>query len=168
MMKIVSEAWGKYSQDLRAYWESFDIEELQNIGTYEDLLRPTINLILNTALCSKGFDGFNANRITVVDDGDYQGSLLFLIPLNTYQPDPYEYLITACYYGSCSGCDALQRAEWQDNKEDIVNDFMALCLNLLQNLRFVYPSSYYTTGLYEFFSESELTDESSKFPEYYF
>lgn len=46
--------------------------------------------------------------ITVLDHGDWQGTLLLTIPVEGYQPRYY--LATKVSYGSCSACDALQSA----------------------------------------------------------
>ena len=75
-------------------------------------------------------------KITEIDNGDYQGTLLFLIPFDTYQPFEYEYLMTFVGYGSCSGCDTLQSIQHgyhQKLTEGQVNDFMTLCKDILTN-----------------------------------
>lgn len=49
------------------------------------------------------------DTIHVIDDGDYQGTYLFLIPEKTYQP--HDYYLIKVWYGSCSGCDTFQANE---------------------------------------------------------
>jgi hypothetical protein len=44
-------------------------------------------------------------RITEIDDGSYQGILVYVIGAVGYQPDTYWYVKVG--YGSCSGCDTL-------------------------------------------------------------
>lgn len=76
------------------------------------------------------------DRVHEIDDGDYQGTLIYLIPFNSYQPDPEDYRMTFAWYGSCSGCDALQSAQsWGDGKltEQQVKDFMSICKDLICN-----------------------------------
>jgi hypothetical protein len=52
--------------------------------------------------------------MTVIDDGDYQGTQIFIIPTDTYQPSVKDYVMTDTYYGSCSGCDTLQAISGYD------------------------------------------------------
>jgi ABC-type multidrug transport system ATPase subunit len=75
---------------------------------------------------------------------NYQGTLLYMIPLKTYQPSEYDYLMTYIGYGSCSGCDTLEAIRmwfWDDtdyvepDKENkFVKDMMGLCKDLVQNI----------------------------------
>lgn len=76
------------------------------------------------------------NRIHQVDDGDYQGTLVYVIAEKGYQPSAYWYVRIA--YGSCSGCDTLQ-AIWgyTDGKPtpDQTSQYMTLSLHVLQQLK---------------------------------
>ncbi len=77
------------------------------------------------------------NRIHTIDDGNYQGYMLWIIASNGYQPSTY--WATSSYYGSCSGCDTFQAIRgyrWEgkpDEKE--VEGYMTLALHLLQQFR---------------------------------
>ncbi len=76
-------------------------------------------------------------RIYEIVDGDYQGTLVFIIGAMGYQPN--EYFITKIYYGSCSGCDTLQSIyeyseENKPNKEQI-KSYMSLALHLIQKMK---------------------------------
>lgn len=51
-------------------------------------------------------DAPHPERIHQIDDGDYQGTLIFVIGAGGYQPSRYWYVKVG--YGSCSGCDTLQ------------------------------------------------------------
>ena len=79
--------------------------------------------------------------MTVIDNGDYQGTQIFIIPINTYQPGVDEYVYTHTYYGSCSGCDTLQAIQsWDGDElpnEEQVKDYMELALHLLQKCHFM-------------------------------
>jgi len=82
-------------------------------------------------------DGLNPDpeRITVVDHGDYQGSLLFIIAAKGYQPS--NYWATECNYGSCSGCDTLQSICNYDDcqpSDEQANDYLTLSLHLAQKM----------------------------------
>lgn len=133
MTHIMKMRWDMYKDDLRK-----SLAERTDLNTcgYEDLVKLTFEIIYNSYETAD-YGKLNLNRITTIDDGDYQGTLLFMIPFDTYQPAPHEYIMTAIYYGSCSGCDALQAAQdgWRDkplNDRQIV-DFMDICKDLVCN-----------------------------------
>ncbi len=76
--------------------------------------------------------------MTVIDNGDYQGTLIYIIPRDTYQPDVEDYLVTNNYYGSCSGCDTLQAITEYSSKplsNGQIEDLMTLALHLVQRLK---------------------------------
>lgn len=101
---------------------------------YVDLLKMTVECILNSNEQGVKWD---SEEITVIDNGDYQGTLLFLIPEATYQPCEYEYLMTYVGYGSCSGCDTLQAIQtWgeSDVNDETIEEFMTLCRHLVTNM----------------------------------
>lgn len=82
------------------------------------------------------WEGPDATRIHQIDDGDYQGTLLFVIPEIGYQPHKYYYVMVD--YGSCSGCDTLQRIrDYSDlpPTEQQVADYMTLALHIVQKLK---------------------------------
>ena len=75
----------------------------------------------------------DCTKIHKIDDGDYQGTLLFIIPERTYQP--HKYWAIKVYYGSCSGCDTLQAiSEYSSDlpTEEQIKDYMNLSLNIVQ------------------------------------
>ena len=102
---------------------------------YEVLLKLVIQKVLNVDSNYTWSD-----NITVVDDGDYQGSLLFAIHLDAYQPSTEDYLLTFTYYGSCGSCDTLMGAYGNANKESQIQDYMAICKDLVCNT--VVPFNY--------------------------
>ena len=74
------------------------------------------------------------NAISEIDDGDYQGVLLFVIPEDIYHP--YDYWYVRVFYGSCSGCDTLQSIlYYSDSKEQQINDLFTLALHIFQGLK---------------------------------
>ena len=131
MLKIVVEKWWKNKNKLEA---AYRFKTGWNSCSYLDIVKETINSILND---NDGYTKWDIEHITEIDNGDYQGTLLYLIPENTYQPSSDEYLMTYVYYGSCSGCDTLQAIqEWSEGplKEDQIKEFMMLSLHLLENM----------------------------------
>lgn len=80
---------------------------------------------------------YKPDRITIVDDGDWQGTQLFLIPEDVYPPSPGQYLLTHTYYGSCSGCDTLKKINQYEAglpSEDQIAAYMTLLLHLIQKM----------------------------------
>ena len=86
---------------------------------------------------------FDIGNLHEIDDGDYQGTLLYIIPKKTYQPSYWEYVATYVYYGSCSGCDTLLGilSYGEDLPNEVqVKEYAELCLDILQHCK--YPFNY--------------------------
>lgn len=131
MMKYCLDRWNRNERILE---DSIKKSATLNSCEYVDLVKLVVDVILNDDGEARRWDSEN---ITVVDNGDYQGTQLFLIPAKCYQPSEYEYLMTYVGYGSCSGCDTLQSIQcWEDKPLTLgqVKDFMALCKDLLTNM----------------------------------
>ena len=138
MIKEFCEAWEKNNGRLREYISSHDQGEYSSYKElvcklFEHCINPYMkNLIKNSC----GDETFSIDKITEIDNGDYQGTLLFIIPRNIDQPDVSNYVFTSVYYGSCSYCDTLQgihQYSYGLPSEDQVNDYMYLLLHLLEN-----------------------------------
>ena len=99
-------------------------------GNYIDIVGCIVNNVLNET-AGHNFEKYNANKITVIDNGNYQGSQIFAIPMDTYQPAPYEYIFCYAYYGSCSGCDALLAAT-------CIEDIMQIALHIFQSMKYLW------------------------------
>lgn len=131
MIKIMKELWNKHEKELRERLaKRTDVHQME----YVDLVHLTFETIFNG---DEGEDKLNLKEMTEIDNGDYQGTLLYLIPFKTYQPAEYEYLMTYIGYGSCSGCDALQAAKsWCDEgalTEAELKAVMAICKDIVSN-----------------------------------
>lgn len=75
-------------------------------------------------------------RIHEIDDGEYQGTLLFVIPSDTYQPWNYWYVKVD--YGSCSGCDTLMailEGDFGDTIDEKADALFTLALHIVQGLK---------------------------------
>ena len=140
MIKYCIEKWDKNKDLLRS---SLNNNELLNhvlnkndddpleYLEYKDLVKLTVMFILNDE------NEWNVNKIKEIDDGDYQGTLLYLIPEDTYQPNSSEYLMTFVEYGSCSACDTLQTIQcYLDirSRDKSIDDLMNLCKDLICNM----------------------------------
>jgi hypothetical protein len=81
-------------------------------------------------------DDPDQERITGIDHGEYQGTILYVIAEKGYQPSIYWYV--KIDYGSCSGCDTLQAIrEYSDGPPtpEQVNDYMMLALHIVQGIK---------------------------------
>ena len=75
-------------------------------------------------------------RIHEINDGDYQGTLVYVIGGGGYQPSRYWWVMVD--YGSCSGCDTLEgiREYGSDAPtESQIDEYMTLALHIVQGLR---------------------------------
>lgn len=88
------------------------------------------------AISSNDYDDLDAERIHEINDGNYQGTLLYVIATTGYRPDKYWTMKVS--YGSCSGCDTLQNIhEYSDDPptKDQIEAYMTLALHIVQGLK---------------------------------
>jgi len=74
-------------------------------------------------------------RIHEIDDGDYQGTLLYIIGAKGYQPNTY--WSVKVVYGSCSGCDTLQSISEYSNEPpttEQADDYTKLALDIVTGI----------------------------------
>lgn len=129
MLPEIIKQWETNKARLEEYFETTEQKEYCN--SYLDIVKKIFELVL----IEKQYE---LEKITVVDDGNYQGTQIFLIPEDTYQPSVDEYIITHTYYGSCSGCDTLQGINsYEDGlpTDEQVKDYMMLALHLVQKMK---------------------------------
>lgn len=131
MIAYCLEKWNKNKDKLEAYLrENIDLYNVE----YLDIVKMVVTHILNDDPQDFVWD---IDKITEIDNGDYQGTLLFLIPEESYQPSEYEYLMTYVGYGSCSGCDTLMSIQPDIDElldEEGLRDYMALCKDIITNM----------------------------------
>lgn len=121
MLKYCVDQWEKNKGNLREALEQFDFDK--DYMGYKVLMSLIITHILENKWDSENF--------TTIDDGDYQGTLLFVIPERTYQPGAGDYLMTYVEYGSCSCCDTMLAILGSDT---MVEDLMTLALHMIQHM----------------------------------
>lgn len=107
--------------------------------SYEELVRELVGRVL-----TEGVDHYHGpltgERIHRIDDGPYQGTEIYLIATDTYQPGASDYIWFDNYYGSCSGCDTLQSISNYDDgppTEAQVNKYMDLALHMVQRMKWL-------------------------------
>lgn len=134
MLKICRDKWNKNSKKLE---NTLRYDSKLNSYDYAKLVEITFDIIFNDDSNEYGED-LNVALITEIDNGDYQGTLLYLIPFETYQPSEYQYLMTYVGYGTCSGCDTLESIRAYGDYDNFVTekqlkDYMMLCKDIITN-----------------------------------
>lgn len=136
MIKEFVEKWDKYKENLENYFRNTRQEEYQD---YKDIVKALFENVINKDE-TDSWNKFNLKKMTLIDDGDYQGTQIFIIPLDVYQPNTSNYVVTNTYYGSCSGCDALMAIQDYEvglPNEEQIKDYMELALHLLQKCKWL-------------------------------
>lgn len=136
MLKILADKWGKNKDKLQKVFA--EGKEFCNCN-YKKIVETVFNVIYNDEDSVKELNVLNTRAMTEIDDGDYQGTLVYLIPFETYQPSAGDYLMTYIGYGSCSCCDtllAIQSENGYDTEyltKEQVSSYMQLAAHILQN-----------------------------------
>lgn len=127
MIAKIVEAWEKNKHLVRKSFEE------KHPSEYIDIVKAVVQNISGDP--HNGDPEFG--EIHEINDGDYQGTLLYVIAGETYQPS--KYYCVKVDYGSCSHCDTLQRIQEDDDDErpteSQVNDYMTLALHIVQGLK---------------------------------
>ena len=140
MLDYMVAAWEEAKPAIRARFKA------GHPDSYKDILTIVVEQ-MNPHLADQGCGhALKVDRIHELDDGDYQGTLVFLIPFDVYQPS--EYVLTKVDYGSCSACDTFQSVRYSEfgsyseestdapNKLQ-VDQYMTLALHLVQGMKIV-------------------------------
>lgn len=131
MIKYCKDKWNKNNNMLyNALSKKLKLSELEDY-TYKDLVKLSVKYILN----DEGVV-WDIDNITEIDNGDYQGTLLYLIPKSTCQPSEEDYLMTYVGYGSCSVCDTLEGIQYgyYEDSTQIIQEYMMLCKDIICNM----------------------------------
>lgn len=135
MIQEFIKKWDSRKDFLREHLETCKGEDI----TYSYLVEKIFKIVINDS-DRYGYKNFDTEKMIVIDHGDYQGTLIFIIPAKTYQPSIEDYVVTHNYYGSCSGCDTLMWIlEYEDGylSESQIDELMTLCLHLVQKMKFL-------------------------------
>ena len=109
-----------------------DIFKAGHPQCYADIVEDVITILSGG---ENDWETPDPDRIHEIDDGDYQGTLVYVIGANGYQPSTYWAVMVS--YGSCSGCDTLQSIHNYDSglpTDEQVKDYMTLALHIVQGL----------------------------------
>ena len=129
MIKNFVDIYMEHKGEMKDYFSKQHPEE------YKDIVTKAVEII---AKYDKNYPTMDAENIHEINDGDYQGTLLYIIPADKYQPDHYWAVFVD--YGSCSGCDTLEAIRMYDDydqtpKKEQVDDYMMLALHIVQHIK---------------------------------
>ena len=140
MIKYALKKWNENKDVLRNAIQQTE-KDKRSVWNYNDIVKLVCRYIFNENATDKD-PKINIEGITMIDNGGYQGTLLFILPFDTDHPAEYEYLMTYVGYGSCSECDNLQRLQRIQSAEiccnvkstdDLTSGYMALCKDVVSN-----------------------------------
>ncbi|MCP4489112.1 MAG: hypothetical protein GY820_17635 [Gammaproteobacteria bacterium] len=138
MIEAIVKQWDANKHKLEEY---FATTKQEDYSDYKTIVVKLFELVITEIENEwSGTDKFDISKMTVIDDGDYQGTTIYIIPKDTYQPSISDYVITDNYYGSCSGCDTLLAiSEYSDDlpSKEQVKEYMTIALHLVQKLRWL-------------------------------
>ena len=133
MLKILVRKWDENRDKLK---QELSTRRGLNSCEYKDLVKLTFEVIFNNGE-TEDWRMLDLNHMTEINNGDYQGTLLYLIPFDTYQPSEGDYLMTCVGYGSCSGCDTLLNIQDCSDESLLtksqVEAFLHLCKDIITN-----------------------------------
>lgn len=143
MLKWCVDKWFANKEGLR---RALEADETLMDCEYLHLMGLVVEHILNPE--EEADKQFDREKLLKIDQGDWQGTILFVIPRKTYQPSAGDYLLTYIEYGSCPVCDVLERAKaglsHGKNKKQGIDDVMMICKDLVCNI-----TKPYNTGWHE-------------------
>ena len=129
MLKILLEKWDKNKGLLE---EKLRTKPMNY--KYKDLVKLTFDTIYNS-------DEYEYNKIRLfktIGGVDYRGDLVFMLSFGFNDEEVDSLLLTYVEYGSCCGCDTLQRitafSEENDKPDESqLKDLMLLCKDIITN-----------------------------------
>lgn len=106
-------------------------------GSYLDVVKRVVAILSEVEDYGYGYSP-DPERITVIDHGSYQGTQVFVIGAQGYQP--YTYWYVKMSYGSCSHCDTFQSVmqDWNDDEEvpvKCLDGLMTMALHVVQRIK---------------------------------
>ena len=163
MIKYALKKWSENKDALRNAIQQTE-KDKRYFWDYNDIVKLVCRYIFNENVTDKD-PMINVDGITMIDNGDYQGTLIFMLPFDTDQPAEYEYLMTYVGYGSCSGCDTLQRIQADDEdddetEKDLVDSYLSICKDIVSNTIRPYNQGWRNNGMFD--SVDSLSSRDSK------
>ena len=154
MIKEFISQWWENKDNMERYFRSIQkIESVEYKGIVKALIENVLNVDADVEYCKISTD------IHEINDGNYQGTQIFVVHNNTYQPDLDDYFFADNYYGSCSGCDTLMSiTKYSDEPatEEQIKELMTLAFDLLRSFKPFVPNATYRG------KQIHLTEEETK------
>ena len=111
-------------------------------GSYVDIVCSVVELLKGVETGT--YVSMDPDRIIEIDHGDYQGTRLYVIGAEGYQPSTYWSVYVN--YGSCGGCDSLKSIRdysleynFEQGRdvpnETALDDVMSLALHIVQSIK---------------------------------
>lgn len=141
MIKEFVEKWNKNNRYLKSYFKTHKQKEY---NSYLAIVKLVIGIILNDnekyeeKFNVASMNHYSTDDVVEIDNGDYQGSMIYVTHKEGYQPVPKDYIYTYVWYGSCSGCDTLLAiSDYEDGlpTDKQVKDYMILAMHILQRFK---------------------------------
>lgn len=144
MIKFCLIKWDDNNKKLREVIANTPVETRTHWG-YEDLVYLVATTIYE-------FDLLSVSNIVYGGCHNYQGTLVFLIPMDDSPSTEREWLMSYTGYGSCTVCDTLQRIQYADEFDhdiDVVAEYMNLCRDIVSNTICPYNNGWRQDDLYD-------------------
>ena len=129
MLNNIISRWDENNEKLKEYFKN--TKQSDYCQSYLSILKAIVKTILP--------DENISSEIIEIDHGEYQGTLIFILHKEEYQPSESDYFITSVSYGSCSVCDTLQAISvYHDDMlptEEQVGEYMSLALHMVQKMK---------------------------------
>nr|DAW10753.1 MAG TPA: hypothetical protein [Caudoviricetes sp.] len=135
MEQEIIERWERGKENLRKY---FEVTPQSEYDEYPKIVSALIHHCLNYGDLRD--DEKFSEEFEVSDHGDYQGTQIFLLHMDCYQPDAQHYYVFDNYYGSCSCCDTLLGISGYESgipTKEQVDEYMTLCLHMVQRMKWL-------------------------------
>ena len=109
-----------------------DIDNLD----YIDIVKFTFNFLNTCNVRSVVGCEFDIDKIVQINNGDYKGDIIYVIPLARYQLSITDHYYTHNYYGSCSWCDVLESIKHYERTEcEKLDELYKISIDLLFHLQ---------------------------------
>ena len=103
-------------------------------NSYQDIYETLFRLVV-TKPNDDEYSEWDWKRFVKIDDGSFQGTEIYILCSNVYQPELTDYIFTSVEYGSCSACDTFQWIEMLQDKEERFKQYMTLALHMVQETK---------------------------------
>lgn len=144
MIKFALNRWDDNNKKLREVIANTPVEERKH-WDYE-------NLVYLVATTVYEFELSDVRDIVYGGEANYQGTLVFLIPMTESPFTEREWLMSYIGYGSCTACDTLQGIQYDDESDsdiDAVDEYMNLCRDIVSNTILPYNNGWRHDDLYD-------------------